>query len=63
MAKGNIGANFPDEKGYVREVIVRTAKSCYRRDIRKLCLLEKHLDDLIGTKILNDVPAEMEELC
>ena len=61
--KAIVEQTFPDEKGYVREVIVRTAKSCYRRDIRKLCLLEKHLDELTGSKTLNDVPAETEELC
>jgi hypothetical protein len=37
--KAKVEQVFPNEKGYVREVIVRTAKSCYRRDIRKLCLL------------------------
>jgi hypothetical protein len=31
---------FPDSNGYVRSVKVKTATSVYRRDIRKLCLLE-----------------------
>jgi hypothetical protein len=53
---------FPDVKGYVREVIMRTAKSCYRRDIRKLCLLESNLDLMAGSKTLGDVPPETYEL-
>lgn len=33
---------FPDSKGFVRQVIIRTANlSRYRRDVRKLCLLEQ----------------------
>jgi hypothetical protein len=52
---------FPDEKGYVREVIVRTAKSYYRRDIRGLCLLESNLDLMAGSKTLGDVPPETDE--
>lgn len=31
---------FPDEKGVVRQVTVRTANGRLKRDIRKLCLLE-----------------------
>ena len=31
---------FPGSDGHVREVVVRTAKSSYTRDVRKLCLLE-----------------------
>jgi hypothetical protein len=33
---------FPDEKGHVRQVTIRTANQSFnRRDVRKLCLLEK----------------------
>ncbi|XP_077968087.1 uncharacterized protein LOC144422128 [Styela clava] len=38
--KGLIEEVFPDSDGHVRSVRVRTADSCYMRDIRKLCLLE-----------------------
>ena len=31
---------FPDKHGIVRQVMVRTANSKFRRDVRKLCLLE-----------------------
>ena len=31
---------FPDKHGIVRQVLVRTASSVVRRDVRKLCLLE-----------------------
>ena len=32
---------FPDSNGHVRQVVIRTAnQSRYRRDVRKLCLLE-----------------------
>ena len=37
---GLIEEVFPDSKGYVRHVKVKTAASVYKRDIRKLCLLE-----------------------
>ncbi len=33
---------FPDSKGHVQQVMIRTAnQSLYRRDVRKLCLLER----------------------
>ena len=31
---------YPDKNGRVRQVLVRTSKSKFKRDIRKLCLLE-----------------------
>ena len=37
---GLIEEVFPDSKGYVRHVKVKTATSVYKQDIRKLCLLE-----------------------
>ena len=37
---GLIEEVFPDSHGHVRSVRVKTATSVYRRDIRKLCLLE-----------------------
>ena len=37
---------FPDAKGNVRRVVVRTAGAKrFRRDVRKLCLLEGELSD------------------
>lgn len=37
---GIIEEVFPDSKGFIRRVKVRTVASIYTRDIRKLCLLE-----------------------
>ena len=34
---------FPDSEGIVCQLIVRTAEGVYRRDIRKLLLLEEKL--------------------
>ena len=42
-SKGIVEHVFPDSFGVVREVSVRTATGNYRRDIRKLCLLEEDL--------------------
>ena len=37
---------FPDAKGDIRQAIVRTAGAKrFRRDVRKLCLLEGDLSD------------------
>ena len=38
--KGIVQEVFPDKHGFVRQVLVRTASSVLRRDVRKLCLLE-----------------------
>ena len=38
--KGIVQEVFPDKHGIVRHVLVRTASSVLRRDVRKLCLLE-----------------------
>ena len=43
---GLIEEVFPDSNGDVRSVKVKTATSTYRRDIRKLCLLEGVQDSL-----------------
>ena len=32
---------FPDERGSVRQVVVRTRNGKFRRDVRKLCMLEE----------------------
>jgi hypothetical protein len=32
---------FPDERGTVRQVMVRTSSGKFRRDVRKLCMLEE----------------------
>ena len=37
---GLIEEVFPESYGYVRNVKVKTATTVYKRDIRKLCLLE-----------------------
>ena len=39
--KGIIQEVFPDQHGVVRHVTVRTASTSLRRDVRKLCLLER----------------------
>ena len=41
--KGLVEETFPDSEGMVRQVVVRTADGAYRRDVRKLCLLEEQL--------------------
>ena len=41
--KALVEQTFPDSEGIVRQVIVRTADGVYRRDIRKLLLLEEKL--------------------
>ena len=43
--KGLVGQTFraPDSEGMVRQVVVRIADGAYRRDVRKLCLLEEQL--------------------
>ena len=41
--KGVIQEVFPDRHGVVRHVTVKTATTSLRRDIRKLCLLERAL--------------------
>ena len=43
---------FPDSEGLVRQVVIRTADGVYRRDVRKLCLLEE--------KSLNRIDQEQE---
>ena len=35
---------FPDKHGIVRQVMVRTANSKFKRDVHKLCLLERTKD-------------------
>ena len=41
--KGLVEETFPDSEGMVRQVVVRIADGAYRRDVRKLCLLEEQL--------------------
>ena len=41
--KGLVEQTYPDSEGMVRQVVVRTADGVYRRDVRKLCLLEEQL--------------------
>ena len=43
--KGIIEQVFPDRDAVVRQVIVRTATTRLRRDVRKLCLLEGNLEE------------------
>ena len=46
-----IEETFPDSNGHVRQVVIRTAnQSRYRRDIRKLCLLEKSEEKVSGAE-------------
>ena len=42
-AKALVEQTFPDSEGLVRQVVIRTADGVYRRDVRKLCLLEEKL--------------------
>ncbi|XP_074632496.1 uncharacterized protein LOC141890859 [Acropora palmata] len=41
--KALVEQTFPDSEGLVRQVVIRTADGVYRRDVRKLCLLEEKL--------------------
>ena len=41
--KALVEGTFPDSEGLVRQVVIRTADGVYRRDVRKLCLLEEKL--------------------
>ncbi|XP_031550566.1 uncharacterized protein LOC116287992 [Actinia tenebrosa] len=41
--KAMIQQTMPDNDGVVRQVIVKTADGEYRRDVRKLCMLEEEL--------------------
>jgi len=41
--KALVEQTFPDSEGIVRQVVVRTADGVYRRDVRKLCMLEEKL--------------------
>ena len=41
--KALVEQTFPDSEGIVRQVVVRTADGVYRRDVRKLCMLEENL--------------------
>ena len=41
--KALVEQTFPDSEGIVRQVVVRTADGVYRRDVRKLCVLEENL--------------------
>jgi len=41
--KAIVEKTFPDSDDVVRQVIVRTADGVYRRDVRKLCMLEEEL--------------------
>ena len=34
---------FPDSDGVVRQVLVRSTTGVFRRDVRKLCLIEEEL--------------------
>ena len=41
--KALVRETFPDSDGVVRQVLVKSATGVFRRDIRKLCLLEEEL--------------------
>ena len=41
--KALVQETFPDSDGVVRQVLVRSATGVFRRDVRKLCLLEEEL--------------------
>ena len=41
--KALVEQTFPDSEDIVRQVVVRTADGVYRRDVRKLCMLEEKL--------------------
>ena len=41
--KALVQETFPYSNGVVRQVLMRSATSAFRRDVRKLCLLEEEL--------------------
>ena len=41
--KALVEQTFPDREGMVRQVVARTGDGVYRRDVRKLLLLEEKL--------------------
>lgn len=41
--KALVQETFPDSDGVVRQVLVKSATGVFRRDIRKLCLIEEEL--------------------
>ena len=41
--KALVQDTFPDSDGVMRQVLVRSATGVFRRDVRKLCLLEEEL--------------------
>jgi hypothetical protein len=41
--KAIVEETFPDSDDVVRRVTVRTTDGVYRRDVRKLCMLEEEL--------------------
>ena len=43
LPKALVQETFPDSDGVVRQVLVRSATGVFRRDVRKLCLLEEEL--------------------
>ena len=41
--KALVQETFPDSDGVVQQVLVRSATGVFRRDVRKLCLIEEEL--------------------
>lgn len=41
--KALVQETFPDSDGVVRQVLVKSTTGVFRRDIRKLCLIEEEL--------------------
>ena len=41
--KALVQETFPDSDGVVRQVLVRSTTGVFRRDVRKLCLIEEEL--------------------
>ena len=52
--KALVQETFPDSDGVVRQVLVRSATGVFRRDVRKLCLLEEELLKSIEESIERD---------
>ena len=51
--KALVQETFPDSDGVVRQVLVGSATGVFRRDVRKLCLLEE--------KLLKSIEESMEK--
>lgn len=56
---GIVEEMFSDRQDVVRQVTISTVKGRYRRDVRKLCLLEGYLDNGIQSSRIRSHNTEL----